>query len=47
MEQVMEMFEHSKLNYLPLIDNDQVIGYYSKHRLLEAYRKKIMENIVE
>ncbi len=47
MEQVMEMFEHSKLNYLPVIDNDQVLGYYSKRRLLEAYRKRVTENIVE
>jgi CIC family chloride channel protein len=47
MEQVMEMFESSKLNYLPVIDNDQVLGYYSKRRLLETYRSKIMENMVE
>lgn len=46
-EQVMEMFERSKLNYLPVIDNDQVLGYYSKHRLLEAYRRKIMDSMVE
>ncbi|AEA42391.1 chloride channel protein [Fluviicola taffensis] len=47
LEQVMEMFERSKLNYLPVIDNDQVLGYYSKSRLLEAYRKKIMDSMVE
>lgn len=43
----MDLFERSKLNFLPVIENDQVIGYYSKARLLEAYRKKIMENLVE
>lgn len=46
-EQAMELFERSKLNFLPVVENDQVIGYYSKSRLLEEYRKKIMDNIVE
>lgn len=46
-EQIMDMFEHSKLNYLPVIDNDQVLGYYSKRRLLEAYRNKVMDSMVE
>lgn len=46
-EEVMVLFETSKLNYLPVIDNDQLAGYYSKARLLEAYRKKIMDSLVE
>ena len=46
-EHAMDLFERSKLNYLPVMENDQVVGYYSKARLLEAYRRKIMDNIVE
>lgn len=46
-EEIMDMFERSKLNYLPVIENDQFVGYYSKARLLEAYRKKIMDSLVE
>lgn len=46
-EHAMDIFERSKLNFLPVIDNDEAVGYYSKAKLLEAYRKKVMENIVE
>jgi len=46
-EHAMDLFERSKLNYLPVMENDEVIGYYSKARLLEAYRRKIRDNIVE
>jgi chloride channel protein, CIC family len=47
MEKVMEKFDRSGLNHLPLVLQDQVLGYYSKARLLAIYRKKIVENIVE
>lgn len=47
METVMQLFDKSKMNYLPLVMLDQVIGYYSKARLLEAYRQKIMENTID
>lgn len=47
MEKVMDTFDRSGLNYLPLVKHDQVLGYYSKARMLAAYRKKIVENIVE
>lgn len=47
MEKVMELFDRSGLNYLPLVYFDKVLGYYSKTRMLDAYRKKIVENIVE
>ncbi len=46
-EHAMEVFERSKLSYLPVIENDQVVGYFSKAKLLEIYRKRIMESIVE
>ena len=47
MEKVMDTFDRSGLNYLPLVYHDQVLGYYSKARMLAAYRKKIVENIVD
>lgn len=47
MEKIMEMFDRSGLNYLPLVYHHQVMGYYSKARMLNAYRRKIVENIVE
>lgn len=47
MEKIMEMFDDSGLNYLPLVYHHQVLGYYSKARMLDAYRRKIVENIVE
>ncbi len=46
-EQVMDMFELSKLNYLPVIEHDQVQGYYSKNKLLSAYRNKVMDGMIE
>ncbi|ASS49535.1 MAG: transporter [Candidatus Fluviicola riflensis] len=47
MEKIMDLFDQSGLSYLPLIYQDQVLGYYSKTRLLDAYRKKVVESIVE
>jgi chloride channel protein, CIC family len=47
MERVMVLFDQSKQQYLPLVMQDQVLGYYSKARLLEAYRIKVMESIIE
>jgi len=47
MEKVMEVFDRSELNYLPLVYNNQVTGYYSKTKLLETYRNRIVENTVE
>jgi CIC family chloride channel protein len=47
MEKVMDLFDQSGLSYLPLIYQDQVIGYYSKTRMLDAYRKKVVASIVE
>ena len=35
------------MNYLPIVDHDTLIGYYAKSHLLEAYRKKIMDSMVE
>ena len=47
MEKVMDLFDRSGLNYLPMVQHNQVLGYYSKTKMLDAYRRKIMENIVE
>lgn len=46
-EELMELFERSKMHVLPLVENDRLLGYFSKARILEAYRRKIMENMVE
>lgn len=46
-EEIMELFERSKMGVLPIINNDSLVGYYTKARILEAYRRKIMDNMVE
>lgn len=47
LEKVMELMEKKSLDFIPIITMDQVFGYYSKSKLLEAYRKKLVENLVE
>lgn len=47
MEAVMDLFERTKLDYLPIINNERMIGYFSKSQVLEAYRRKIVENMIE
>lgn len=46
-EQVMNQFESSNLYHLPVVEHGEIVGYYSKTRLLEVYRKKMMDGIVE
>ncbi len=46
-ETIMEKFENSKTDYLPVIKNNQVIGIISKNALLEAYREKLKSIIIE
>ncbi|GGD26637.1 chloride channel protein [Flavobacterium orientale] len=46
-ETLMEKFEKSKSDYLPVVKNNQVIGIISKNALLEAYREKLKSIIIE
>lgn len=46
-ETIMEKFENSKTDYLPVIKNNEVIGIISKNALLEAYREKLKSIIIE
>jgi CIC family chloride channel protein len=46
-ETIMEKFENSKTDYLPVVKNKEVIGIISKNALLEAYREKLKSIIIE
>ncbi len=46
-ETLMEKFEKSKSDYLPVVKNKQVLGIISKNALLEAYREKLKNIIIE
>ncbi|WP_291118428.1 chloride channel protein [Flavobacterium sp. UBA6135] len=46
-ETIMEKFENSKTDYLPVVKNKEVIGIISKNALLEAYREKLKNIIIE
>lgn len=41
METVMQKFEKTKVNYLPVIKNGKYFGFISKANALEAYREKL------
>jgi len=46
-ETIMEKFEKSKADYLPVVKNKVVIGLISKNSLLESYREKFKNMIIE
>jgi chloride channel protein, CIC family len=46
-ETIMEKFEKSKADYLPVVKNKVVIGLISKNALLESYREKFKNMIIE
>lgn len=47
METVMEKFERTKVNYLPVIKNGKYFGFISKANALEAYREKLRAMTIE
>ena len=44
---IMEKFEKSKADYLPVVKNKEVIGIISKNALLESYREKFKNMIID
>jgi CIC family chloride channel protein len=47
MEIVMEKFEKTNVNYLPVIKNGKYYGFISKANALEAYREKLKAMTIE
>ncbi|MNJ89225.1 H(+)/Cl(-) exchange transporter ClcA [compost metagenome] len=47
MELVMEKFENSHLEQLPVTKNGKYFGFISKVSVLESYRKKLKEMVIE
>lgn len=47
LESVMALMDSYNLNYIPVVFHDQVTGYYSKNRILESYRKNLVDSFVE
>jgi CIC family chloride channel protein len=46
-EMIMDKFEITKADYLPLVKEERYFGFVSKARILEAYRAKHREMIIE
>jgi chloride channel protein, CIC family len=46
-EAIMDKFELTKAEYLPLIKEGKYFGFISKAKILEAYRAKLREMIIE
>ena len=46
-ETIIEKFELSQADFLPVVKNNEVIGIISKNALLEAYREKLKTMIIE
>lgn len=47
MEMIMEKFEAAHSDYLPVLKNNKYYGFISKAKVLEAYRVKLKEMIIE
>ncbi|WP_396153596.1 chloride channel protein [Flavobacterium sp.] len=47
MDTIMEKFDHTKEEFLPVLKNNQVIGMLSKTSILEAYRTRLKNMIIE
>jgi CIC family chloride channel protein len=47
METVMDKFERTKVNYLPVIKSGKYYGFISKANALEAYREKLKAMTIE
>jgi CIC family chloride channel protein len=47
METIMEKFETSNQNLLPVTKNGKFFGLISKITILEAYREQLKEMVIE
>ncbi|MEL1244273.1 chloride channel protein [Flavobacterium sp. DGU11] len=47
MEMIMDKFEATHSDYLPVLKNDRYFGFIYKNKVLEAYRAKLKEMIIE
>jgi CIC family chloride channel protein len=47
LETIMERFETAGTDYLPVLKNDRFYGFIYKAKVLEAYRNKLREMIIE
>jgi CIC family chloride channel protein len=47
LESVMALMDSYNLNYIPIVFHEQVTGYYSRNRILESYRKNLVDSFVE
>jgi chloride channel protein, CIC family len=47
MEMIMDKFEATHSEYLPVLKNDRYYGFIYKGKVLEAYRAKLKEMIIE
>ncbi|MFP9114230.1 chloride channel protein [Flavobacterium sp. RHBU_3] len=46
-EMIMEKFEEAHANYLPILKDDRYYGFVYKEKVLEAYREKHREIVIE
>jgi CIC family chloride channel protein len=46
-EKIMLLFETSKMSILPVIHKGKFVGFLSKIDVLESYRKRLKEMIIE
>ena len=47
LEKIMRLFEYSKMETLPVLKNEKYFGLVTKLTILENYRNKLKEMIIE
>jgi CIC family chloride channel protein len=47
MESIMEKFDSTKTDFLPVINKNTFVGLVSKKSILEAYREKLKQMTIE
>ncbi|KGO92523.1 chloride channel protein [Flavobacterium subsaxonicum] len=46
-EMIMEKFENTHVSYLPVLKDDRYYGFIYKEKVLEAYRQKLKDMVIE
>lgn len=46
-ETIMDKFDLSQTSYLPILKDDRYYGFVYKEKMLEAYRQKLKEMVIE